>query len=341
MKKIAAMVVAFVMAGAALAAMAVALDPSDPGDAKRDSDGDGLTNLQEFINGTDPYDPDTDRGGCPDGWEAFYDENRASWSPDSGSRWIQYGWANYARFDSDGDQIYDVNVDPHYHFNPVNRLDENDGSLREVDSDTWSNIFEYQKGTDPTNPDTDGDGWLDDSDPEPLIPDPDGPAGKDPNINGPHVVPVWPPVPGPIKPGPIIPGPVVPPPDPKPDDKKPPSRISITLAEAGRFTNPDGSSVAGAPAWPKGKPFCIKGVVEVYDQGSGSWKLVDRSVGVTVQLNQSGTAYVLWAGPAGDTGDGAFDACCLIPGAAAGGVGKIVIHALGNNEMADCWLTES
>ena len=43
---------------------------------------------------------------------------------------------------------------------------------------------------------------------------------------------------------------------------------------------------------------------------------------------------------AGSTGDGAFDASCLIPGAAAGGVGMIAIHVLGNNELAESWLIE-
>jgi hypothetical protein len=127
---------------------------------------------------------------------------------------------------------------------------------------------------------------------------------------------------------------------PDPNRPKIASRISIVMAEAGTFANPDGSTVNGAVSWPKGKPFSIKGVVEAYNEGIGSWLPVDRAVKVTVQLNQTGTPYALWTGLAGATGDGSFDASCIIPGAAAGGMGYISIHAEGNNEMAECWLVE-
>jgi len=177
MRKISAVVFAFLMVGVAMAGMALALDPNDASDALRDSDADGLTSIQEFISGSDPYNPDTDGGGCPDGWEIFYDQNRAFWDPGSENPTIHYGWEHYAQYDSDGDGVYDVNVDPSYRFSPVNRQDEFDGEMADVDTDLWSNILEYQHGTDPTNPDTDGDGWLDSGDPEPLIPDPNGPAG--------------------------------------------------------------------------------------------------------------------------------------------------------------------
>jgi len=119
------------------------------------------------------------------------------------------------------------------------------------------------------------------------------------------------------------------------------SRITIVMAEAGTFTNPDGSTVFGALSWAKGKPFSIKGIVEVYNEGSASWMPVDRAVKMVVQLNQSGTSYTLWTGLAGNTGDGSFDASCMIPGAAAGGMGWISIHAEATNEMAECWLVEA
>jgi arylsulfatase A-like enzyme len=45
------------------------LDREDPLDAALDLDGDGLTNLEEYQNGTDPNDPDTDRDGVSDGEE--------------------------------------------------------------------------------------------------------------------------------------------------------------------------------------------------------------------------------------------------------------------------------
>lgn len=44
-------------------------NPSDPSDAAADADGDGLTNLEEYLGGTNPNNPDTDGDGMPDGWE--------------------------------------------------------------------------------------------------------------------------------------------------------------------------------------------------------------------------------------------------------------------------------
>lgn len=45
------------------------LDPTNAVDAERDPDGDGLTNLQESLGMTDPFDADTDGDGVPDGYE--------------------------------------------------------------------------------------------------------------------------------------------------------------------------------------------------------------------------------------------------------------------------------
>ncbi|MBE0502418.1 MAG: hypothetical protein IBX47_13390, partial [Desulfuromonadales bacterium] len=42
-------------------------NPNDPADAASDPDSDGLTNLQEFLAGTDPFNPDSDSDGIPDG----------------------------------------------------------------------------------------------------------------------------------------------------------------------------------------------------------------------------------------------------------------------------------
>ncbi|MBM4250259.1 MAG: hypothetical protein FJ149_12750 [Euryarchaeota archaeon] len=121
------------------------------------------------------------------------------------------------------------------------------------------------------------------------------------------------------------------------------TRIILTFAEAGTFSNLDGSPVGGdqAISWPKGKPFTVRGTVEYYNEGSGTWMPVNMAVKVAIQLNQSSASYMLWEGLAGNTGDGAFDATCLIPGAAAGGVGKIAIHMLENSQYAETWLIES
>lgn len=52
-------------------AIANGLDPNDPAMPFEDPDHDGLTNLQEFQNGTDPHNPDTDGDGLTDGQEVL------------------------------------------------------------------------------------------------------------------------------------------------------------------------------------------------------------------------------------------------------------------------------
>ncbi|HWZ46409.1 MAG TPA: Ig-like domain-containing protein [Candidatus Saccharimonadales bacterium] len=52
-------------------AIAHGLDPNDPAMPFEDPDHDGLTNLQEFQNGTDPHNPDTDSDGLTDGQEVL------------------------------------------------------------------------------------------------------------------------------------------------------------------------------------------------------------------------------------------------------------------------------
>jgi hypothetical protein len=51
------------------------LDPLDPSDGSMDHDNDGLTNLEEYRNGTDPKNHDTDGDGIWDGWEIKYGLN--------------------------------------------------------------------------------------------------------------------------------------------------------------------------------------------------------------------------------------------------------------------------
>ena len=45
------------------------LDGNNSSDAGEDPDGDGLNNTAEYLNGTDPNDPDTDGDQMDDGWE--------------------------------------------------------------------------------------------------------------------------------------------------------------------------------------------------------------------------------------------------------------------------------
>ncbi len=50
-------------------------NPDDNSDAALDTDFDGLTNLEEYQNSTNPNDPDTDNDEMPDGWETEYSLN--------------------------------------------------------------------------------------------------------------------------------------------------------------------------------------------------------------------------------------------------------------------------
>lgn len=64
-------------------ALARGLDPNDPGMPFEDPDHDGLTNLQEFQNGTDPHNADTDGDGLTDGQEVLlYHTNPLLFSTD-------------------------------------------------------------------------------------------------------------------------------------------------------------------------------------------------------------------------------------------------------------------
>ena len=51
------------------------LNPLDASDRNTDLDGDGLTNYQEYLYGTDPRNPDTDGDGLTDGYEVAHGLN--------------------------------------------------------------------------------------------------------------------------------------------------------------------------------------------------------------------------------------------------------------------------
>jgi hypothetical protein len=96
-----------------------AFDPTDHEDALRDPDGDGLNNLEEFLRGTDPSNPDSDGGGTPDGWEvqngldpAYKLDDLLDGDADGWDSWQEFTHGTDPRNpDTDDDGIMD-GVDP-------------------------------------------------------------------------------------------------------------------------------------------------------------------------------------------------------------------------------------
>ncbi len=113
--------------------------------AMSDGDGDGLTNKEEFLLGTNPYDDDSDNDGILDGVEVNI-----------------YG-TDPLNIDTDGDGLYD-GFEVQYGFDPLIDDEDSNGIIDGSDDDDGDGLInsrEQDVGTDPINPDSDGDSWLD------------------------------------------------------------------------------------------------------------------------------------------------------------------------------------
>lgn len=127
------------------------LNPRDPSDSSVDTDNDGydfdrdgvvdiqerFTNLEEYLNGTDPTNKDTDGDGMDDGWEVWYQLDPLD--------------EQDGKDDPDEDMLMNVGE---FTFGTPPRI-------ADVDSDFLLDSGEVGFETDPYSPDTDGDGLLD------------------------------------------------------------------------------------------------------------------------------------------------------------------------------------
>jgi len=88
---------------------AIAWGPGDVGDKAADPDGDKLDNLAELREGTDPLDPDTDGGGCWDGWKVSHGLDPTDPDDDALDA-DRDGWSNLREF-QEGTNPRDANTD--------------------------------------------------------------------------------------------------------------------------------------------------------------------------------------------------------------------------------------
>lgn len=179
----------FVIVSVSVINVSIATDPLDPSDAKDspDSDKDGLNNLEEYLNGTDPNNADSDNDGVQDGWEVFNGMDPSD--PKDAHEDLDYQSADSTAFNGEidaqfsavrhafdvwpSDDITQVAGDLHYdnyeeyyrafdHVNQVQVSPENRPDAYQLGS-----IWVVFAPTDPLEPDTDGDNLLDPDDFEP------------------------------------------------------------------------------------------------------------------------------------------------------------------------------
>ncbi len=139
------------------------VNPLNPADVYEDPDNDELNNYEEWVNGTDPLNWDTDGDGMPDGWEI----EKAHWDyDDDTNRW---GW------NLDPNDPSDWYEDPDHDGHTYQFLTSVAGGEIELVKYyfPWCNLYEYQFGinldddvvleatTHPNLPDSDYDGMPD------------------------------------------------------------------------------------------------------------------------------------------------------------------------------------
>jgi hypothetical protein len=159
------------------------LSDTDANDATLDGDADGLSNLDEFNQRTNPVAVDTDGDGISDGNEVnvhFTDPLVIDTDGDglTDGEEVNVVGSNPLAIDTDTDGIIDSVEVNSYGTNPLSSDSDNDGldDLWEVtngldplvddangdsDSDGLTNAQELTNGTDPNNNDTDNDGLTD------------------------------------------------------------------------------------------------------------------------------------------------------------------------------------
>jgi gliding motility-associated-like protein len=153
-----------------------ACDPNAGALATNDCDNDGLTSEEETIAGTDPGNPDTDGDGINDGDEVDGSTDPLNpCDPDinalatndcdndglDNAGEILAGTDN-TNPDTDGDGVNDGD-EVNGGSDPLNSCDPDAGAVatNDCDNDGLTSLEEDIFGTDPANPDTDGDGFDD------------------------------------------------------------------------------------------------------------------------------------------------------------------------------------
>ena len=131
-----------------------------------DADADDLSDLQEYLNGTDPTNPDTDADTMPDVWEVanlacvnpLVDDSLLNPDGDGADnlREYQHGTDPCLADDTDGDGMPDAWEALQPCLNPLVPDDLADG-----DTDGLNNLAEYGLGTNPCDSDSDADGMPD------------------------------------------------------------------------------------------------------------------------------------------------------------------------------------